>query len=250
LALLEAIQHEFNTARNPQFFEQANQVLIPTVSNLQQRDPKSLPALYRESYRLIFFLSVPIFAFVVVAAPIVSRIWLGNYESAFVQFVTLLAAGWLVNVLANPAYVFDLGTGELRWVSIACATTAIVNAGVGLALGSRYGGVAVVAVSAASLAIGYIIILAAYHLQNRLLLSSLLPKESRWIIFSGAASILIFLSMLRPLFFLDAHSFQRLSVELIGLIAVLAIPVWLHPLRKRLIHWAFSAFGVRQGLSA
>ena len=38
---------------------QANQVLVPTVSSLHERDPKSIPALYRESYRLIFFLGDP-----------------------------------------------------------------------------------------------------------------------------------------------------------------------------------------------
>ena len=229
---------------------QANQVLIPTVSNLQERDPKSLPALYRESYRLIFFLSVPTFAFVIVAAPIVSQIWIGSYESAFVRFVALLAAGWLVNVLANPAYVFDLGIGRLQWVSIGCAATAILNTGLGFMIGSRFGATAVVAVSAASLAAGYILILATHHLQNNLPFGILLPKESRWIIFSGAASILIFLTALRPLFLLNAHTFQGLSVALLVLLALLGVPMWLHPLRKRLVNWAFSASATRQETSS
>ena len=228
---------------------QANQVLIPTVSNLQERDPKSLPALYRESYRLIFFLSVPAFAFVIVAAPIVSQIWIGSYESAFVRFVALLAAGWLVNVLANPAYVFDLGIGRLQWVSIGCAATAILNTGVGFLIGSRFGATAVVAVSAASLAAGYILILATHHLQNNLPFGILLPKESRWIIFSGAASILTFLTALRPLFLVKARTFHGLSVALLVPLVLLGVPMWLHPLRKRLLNWAFPASGVRQETS-
>jgi O-antigen/teichoic acid export membrane protein len=229
---------------------QANQVLIPTVSNLQERDPESLPALYRESYRVIFFLSVPTFAFVIVAAPVVSQIWIGSYESAFVRFVAFLAVGWLVNVLANPAYVFDLGSGRLQWVSTGCAVTAILNAGIGFVIGSRFGATAVVAVSAASLAVGYILILATHHLQNNLSFSILLPKESRWIIFSGAATILIFLTALRPLFSLNAHTFQGLSVALLVLLALLGVPMWLHPLRKRLLNWAFPASGVRQEISS
>jgi O-antigen/teichoic acid export membrane protein len=223
---------------------QANQVLVPTVSNLQQRNPNALPALYRESYRLIFFLSIPTFAFVVVAAPIVSRIWIGSYESAFISFVALLAFGWLINVLANPAYVFDLGTGTLRWVSIACAATAILNAGLGFVIGSRFGGTAVVAVTAASLAIGYIIILMAYHLQNHVPLSILLPRESYWIILSGIAGILIFQMVFRSSLFLNAHIFEGPSVTLLVLLVLLSIPMWLHPLRKRLVNWAFSRFSV------
>ena len=93
-------------------------VLVPTISGLRERDPAAIPAVYRASYRLVFFLGVPAFAFLVTVSPIVSRIWLGRYEPVFVTFVALLAAGWLVNILSNPAYVVDLGTGALRWVSI------------------------------------------------------------------------------------------------------------------------------------
>jgi len=38
---------------------QANQVLIPAISHLRERDPESIPAVYRESYRLVFFLAFP-----------------------------------------------------------------------------------------------------------------------------------------------------------------------------------------------
>jgi hypothetical protein len=190
---------------------------------------------------LIFFLSIPTFAFVTAAAPIVSRLWIGSYEPAFVSFVALLAVGWLVNVLANPAYVFDLGTGALGWVSIACAATAILNAGVGVIIGSRFGGIGVVVVSAASLAIGYIVVLATYHLQNGVSFGVLLPKESSWIIFSGAASILIFLTAPRTTFFLNARAFRSPSAAFLILFALLGVPMWLHPLRKRLVSWALSS---------
>jgi O-antigen/teichoic acid export membrane protein len=57
---------------------QANEVLVPTVANLQESDPGSLPRVYRDSYRLIFFLAVPTFAFLAAVSPIVSRIWIGR----------------------------------------------------------------------------------------------------------------------------------------------------------------------------
>ena len=34
---------------------QANQVLVPTISRLKERDPASIPAVYRESYGWYFF---------------------------------------------------------------------------------------------------------------------------------------------------------------------------------------------------
>ena len=214
--------------------------LIPTVSSLQTRNPRFLPALYRESYRLIFFLSIPAFAFLVIAAPIVSRIWIGSYEPVFVGFVALLAGGWLMNVLANPAYVFDLGTGALRWVTVGCATTGLVNACLGFALGKQFGGVAVVAVSAASLAIGYIIVLVSYHLHNGAPFGILVPNESNGIIFSSVAGVLIFLPAFCSAFSVEP-AFHPCSL---GGVRCSSgndrHPDVDQPLRKRLTNWAFS----------
>jgi O-antigen/teichoic acid export membrane protein len=122
---------------------QANLVLVPTISGLREREPEAIPAVYRASYRLVFFLGVPAFAFLLAVSPIVSRSWLGRYEPVFVLFVGLLAAGWLVNILSNPAYVVDLGAGALRWVSIRCACTAILNPALGYFAGKYFGGAAV-----------------------------------------------------------------------------------------------------------
>src|SRR4029077_7624362 len=93
---------------------QANQVLVPTIANLQERDPEAVPRIYRESYRLIFFLAIPTFAFLLAVSPLVSLIWLGTYQPIFVRFVVILAAGWLVNVLSNSFYFVKLGNGSRR----------------------------------------------------------------------------------------------------------------------------------------
>ncbi len=69
---------------------QANQVLVPTISRLQQRDPASIPVVYRESYRLVFFLAFPSFALLTGVSPLISRVWIGRYEAAFVEFVAIL----------------------------------------------------------------------------------------------------------------------------------------------------------------
>ena len=240
MALLQTIENEFDAAGDAELFEQANQVLVPTVSGLQESAPKSLGALYRESYRLILFSSVPTFAFLAAAAPIVSRIWLGRYETSFVTFVELLAAAWLINTLANPAYVFDLGTGTLRWVSIACATTGILNASLGFLLGKRFGGTTVVIISAASLAFGYLILLGSYHFENHEPFVTLFPKESLWVILSSAAGVLVFLPLFQSASRWNAPITPGFLAAPVGLLATLGVPVWVHPLRKRLTRWAVS----------
>jgi O-antigen/teichoic acid export membrane protein len=219
---------------------QANQVLVPTVSRLRESDPGSVPRLYRESYRLIFFLAIPASAFLIALSPLVSLFWIGRFEPVFISFVALLAAGWLVNILANPAYVVDLGTGALKWVSVGCAVTAILNAGLGLLAGMRWGGTAVVGASVLSLAVGYTIVLAAYHVDNRVPFAKLLPKESLGIVFASLVGALIFFLFFSLSTERNHLSFPATAITLGALVITIAIPMWLHPLRKRLIHWVFS----------
>jgi O-antigen/teichoic acid export membrane protein len=219
---------------------QANQVLVPTVSHLQERDPKLIPVVYRESYRLIFFLAIPTFAAAAVFSPVVSHIWIGHYEPVFVEFVTILAAGWLVNVLTNPAYVVDLGTGALKWVSIGCVAAATLNAGLGFGAGVRFGGIGVVAATAVSQAIGYIIVLVAYHLENRIAFRQLLPDESRVIVLAslvGAASLLpVFCSS-----YVRARFSLGIAETALGMLTVaIVVLMWRHPMRKQLMRWLYQ----------
>jgi O-antigen/teichoic acid export membrane protein len=215
-------------------------VLVPTIAHLQERDPKLIPVVYRESYRLIFFLAVPIFASATVLSPLVSRIWIGRYEPTFVEFVAILAAGWLVNVLTNPAYVVDLGTGALKWVSIGCVAAAALNAGLGFAAGVRFGGIGVVAATAVSQAVGYVIVLVAYHIENRVAFCQLLPHESRAVLFAsfvGAAALL-------PVF-CSAYARSRFSLGIaetgLGMLSVtIVVLMWRHPMRKQLIRWLYD----------
>jgi O-antigen/teichoic acid export membrane protein len=240
LPLLEAVENELDARRDTQLIEQANQVLVPTISSLQERDPKLIPVVYRESYRLIFFLAVPTFAAAAVFSPVVSRIWIGHYEPIFVEFVTILAAGWLVNVLTNPAYVVDLGTGALKWVSVGCVAAATLNAGLGFLGGARFGGIGVVAATAASQAVGYSIVLVAYHLENRVTFRELLPGESRAVVLAsliGAAGLL-------PVF-CSSYARARFSLGIaetgLGiLIITVAILMWRHPMRKQLMRWLYQ----------
>ncbi len=219
---------------------QANQVLVPTISRLQQRDPESIPALYRESYRLVFFLAFPGFVLLTALSPLISRVWIGRYEAAFVEFVAILSAGWLINVLSNPAYVVDLGTGALRWVSIGCAATAVLNVILGLLAGHLAGGVAVAGASAFSLACGYCVIVVAYHLHNHAPFIQLFPKESLAVVFTSVAGAMICLPFFRVL---RVHSLFPIGIAAITaavLVAIVLIPMWTHPMRKRVFQLVFS----------
>jgi hypothetical protein len=165
---------------------------------------------------------------------------LGHYEPVFVLFVALLAAGWLVNILSNPAYVVDLGTGALRWVSIGCAATAILNPALGYFVGRYFGGPAVVAVSAFSLILGYTIVLAAYHLENRVPFEQLAPRDGAGIVLASVAGLVIFLPYFSRVGLRAVVSVRIASGLLAALLMIVILPMWVHPMRKRLVSWVFS----------
>jgi len=183
---------------------------------------------------------VPTFAFLLAVSPIVSLMWLGHYEPIFVLFVALLAVGWLVNILSNPAYVVDLGTGALRWVSIGCAATAILNPALGYFAGKYLGGAAVVGVSAFSLILGYAIVLAAYHLENRVPFGQLAPRDGGGIVLASVAGLAIFLPYFSRARMHGLVSVRMASGLLGALLMIVILPMWVHPMRKRLWGWVFS----------
>lgn len=222
---------------------QANQVLIPTVSSLQERDPAVVPEVYAKSYQLIFYLAIPVFTLIVLISPLVSSIWLGRYDAVFVEFVALLASGWLVNVLSNPAYVVDLGTGALRWVSAGCVLTAILNAVFGLLAGKFFGAIAIVVATALSLAIGYIVILTAYHIEHRVAFRTLIPPHSTGIVTASAAAAVVFISLLHVGRARLPFS-PVVALGIGGVLLALIVPMWMHPMRRRLWSWITSRAAV------
>lgn len=219
---------------------QSNHVLVPTVSSLHEREPGAIPSVYDKSYRLIFFLAIPVFAFLVVLSPIVSAIWLGKYEPIFVKFVALLAVGWLVNVLSDPAYVVDLGTGALRWVSVGCAATAVLNLMLGFLGGAIFGGMAVVIASVVSLIVGYAILVAAYHFKNRLPFNTLFPPESAGVVVASVFGVALFFPFFRAAQAQSLFS-ARIAFGITAASITMIVPMWIHPMRKRVVNWVMSS---------
>jgi len=104
-------------------------------------------------------------------------------------------------------------------------------------MGRKFGGEVVVAVSVGSLIFGYVIVVVAHHLENCLPLGLLLPKDSVWIAISSIAGAMVFLL---HFCFAPVNSFPIQSGLLISLLLVIIVPMWLHPLRRRLQRWVVS----------
>ena len=207
----------------------ANQVLFPAIADLKARDPGKIASVYRISYQLLFYLSLPLYSLIIVSLPVISALWIGHYEKAFVDFGILLSIGWFFNTLSAPSYFVNLGTGELRWNVISHVAIAVLNAVLGLILGVYFGGIGVVIAWVVSLALGSSLVYLSYHIKHKVPLIDLLPRDSR---------ILITVSLIGAVFIsaIQAKTGYMITIPAIFTATILII-LWFHPMRIRLVGW-------------
>lgn len=222
-----------------------NQVLVPVIANLQEILPEKIKSIYITSYQLLFYLSVPFFSLFIVSTPVISELWIGHFEKYFVIFATLLLIGRFLNTLEGPAYFANLGSGELRWNVISHMTKAILNMGFGVLLGLLFGGIGVVIAWVISLIIGSCMLCFYYHIRHKIPLRELIPSESKLLAMACLIAIFIVLAIYYKIYNV-VNIFTIISIVIILYSIIVFIPIWLHPMRKRLFGWAIDTFSHRK----
>jgi O-antigen/teichoic acid export membrane protein len=212
----------------------ATQVIVPAIANMQEKIPDQIRSAYITCYGMLFYLALPFYSFTIVSMPLVSELWVGYYESVFILFSALLAIGYFFNTLSIPAFYVNLGTGKLVWNVLGMVTIGLLNTLLGLLFGSLFDGVGVVVGLVIALVIGSALIVTSYHVKNKLPLINIVPKTSNALILSCLVSTMIVL-LLQYESLLDSIGSSVISIVLFVLIVV--IPVWFHPMKKRLKGW-------------
>lgn len=214
----------------------ANQVLVPVVADLQETNPDHIRTVYRDCFRLLAYIALPLYFIIMALTPIISELWIGRYESVFVQFSIMLSVGWLINSLIVPAYFVYLGTGDLTWNVISHITIGLLNAGLGFILGTIYGGLAVVAAWVFSLVVGSCIVFYSFYFKNKLSLADLFPRENIAILGGGMLGMFVAITLYNLMHTMFAPLLLFCTI-LVFYLAIVAIPIWRHPMRIRLTHW-------------
>lgn len=221
----------------------ANRVLIPLFTELSTQEPLKIKNLYENSYQLLFYFTIPFYGGILALIAPFSEIWLGYYETHFVIFTVVLAVGWLINTLTAPAYMAYLGLGNLRWNTISHLVIALLNGWLGFGLGTLYGGLGVVMGWVISLIVGSSISVYMIHREYKIPLVTLLPKKSRFLVWTvgiGTLMSWIFYDISHQLDFLgDAIIFG--SVLLIYSFAVI-YSILQHPLRTKVTNMLLPIF--------
>lgn len=212
----------------------ANQALVPTVAELHEAAPEKIRELYLKAYRILFFVTLPLYAGIFISLPMISILWIGHIENQFLLFGMLLCVGWGLNTLIAPAYFINLGTGDLKWNSIAHVLMAIINVLLGLLLGSIYGGLGVVigAMTALVFASGFVIL--ALHRQYQISFGVILPKQHIPLMVAVIISV-IFSGWINFAQLFGSRTLFTGAISIGIFVLLMLVCVWLHPYRKNLL---------------
>jgi len=139
LGVFEAAYRMVYQARN--IAVMALQNLVPAFTSLQARSTAELTALFRKSSRIAALGGGGLMAAAVIASPLVSIVWLGQFNADFVQLTALIAVCWVVNIVAAPAYFLGLATGRIGANVGGQILTAAISPLSGYVLGHAFGGI-------------------------------------------------------------------------------------------------------------
>lgn len=131
-----------------------NQVIIPIIARKEKATKAGYLDLYKLNFSILLSITAPIYGVVVLSMPAISEFWIGAYSSIFVSYSIILAAGFFINGLSNPAYYYSIGRGELGVNIVTHIIIAIINLFLGGILGFFWGGVGVVTGWSISLVVG------------------------------------------------------------------------------------------------
>ncbi len=156
----------------------AYQALVPMVSDLHERQSSELIPLYRRAANAMTMVAVPLFAAIAGFAPLVSVLWIGHDEPAFVYSSIILSVGWCINTIIVPAYMMNLGMGVLRWNTWSHIVIGLVNTVLGYVLIRAIGPLGAVLAWSIALCIGSALLLYRFHHENAIQLRSLVDRPT------------------------------------------------------------------------
>jgi O-antigen/teichoic acid export membrane protein len=212
----------------------ANQALVPAVAELHEISPEKVRDVYIKAYSLLFFVTIPFYAAILITLPMISVLWVGYTEPQFILYGVVLLVGWGLNTLSGPAYFINLGTGDLKWNSISHVLMAIMNVLLGLLLGFIYGGIGVAIGSMTALVIASGFIMYALHKRLKIPLKTIVPSEHYML------QIVVFCYMAISIW-INSVYFLNLSIVVSGVVnislylVIIGVVMWVHPYRTMLL---------------
>lgn len=182
----------------------ANQVVVPVVAEKSKiQEASYLQAFYIKMNRVLLLFNLPMSASLILMAPFISFVWLGNINFDFIFSLFILGFSTFINVMCGPAYFSSLGQGRLNILVYVHLGMAIINIALGLIFGIYSGGYGIIIAWAVALSGGSLFLIFNYNKELKLRLNDIFKKNEFNLFLTTLVIIIInFLSYT----FLDSES--------------------------------------------
>lgn len=163
----------------------ANQVIIPVIAESKENNPSNINIIYIKLFSISLYLNILLTTFIIVSAPVISLIWIGHYESIFVNIVILSSISMFFNISSTPAYFNYMGEGKLNWIVMSILISFLTNILLGYLLGFNFGGIGVIISFNIALVLHAILLLSAFHKFKEIKIHALISHYDLKLIFSS-----------------------------------------------------------------
>lgn len=198
----------------------ATQVIIPVVAESKENNPGNISLIYTKLFSIVLYLNILLTTFIVVSAPVISLIWIGHYESIFVNIVIVSSLSMFFNISSTPAYFNFMGEGNLNWIVLSILMSYMVNILLSYLLGPYLGGMGIILSFNISLFLNAILLISAFHRMKGLKVLSLISSFDFKLIFSSLIFIVFSNYMFNSIFYSKITSIQILLYPLCILLFV------------------------------
>ncbi|KUJ49982.1 oligosaccharide flippase family protein [Chryseobacterium sp. JAH] len=169
----------------------ANQVVVPVVAEKAKLEEASfMQAFYIKMNRVLLLFNLPLSTSLIIAAPLISLLWLGNFNFDFIFSVLILSVATFFNVMCGPAYFSSMGQGRLNILVLVHVGMAFANIVIGIILGLYAGGYGIIIAWAIALAGGSLVLIFNYNKTLKISILDVFQKEEFKLILVGLGIII------------------------------------------------------------
>lgn len=169
----------------------ANQVVVPVVAEKAKLEEASfMQAFYIKMNRVLLLFNLPLSTSLIIAAPLISLLWLGNFNFDFIFSVLILSVATFFNVMCGPAYFSSMGQGRLNMLVLVHIGMAFANIVIGIIFGLYAGGYGIIIAWAISLAGGSLVLIFNYNKTLKISILDVFQKEEFKLILVGLGIII------------------------------------------------------------
>lgn len=156
----------------------ANQVMVPYYANLNISSASEVARVVKVNFQLLLLTSTLVFSMLSVSLFLISELWVGKADAAFINVSLILIVGYFVNSLSIGIYFMNMGVGIVLNNVVCWVAIISVNILGGILGGLLFGATGVLVSVSAALVCGSIVIFAVYLQSSNLRIGTLISSLS------------------------------------------------------------------------